>query len=118
MENQYKLVVNSLKLLALSYKDQKKILPEFVDIIDDVVSEFFNSFHLVPQLMDVKRLSYSAVNKILHCYVAIEMNMSIKERLTDKSFESGESWERVRTLARESLIEMNETVEPPDNIVK
>lgn len=116
--NQYKLLVDSLKLLGLSYKEQKSFLPDFVgdNIQDDVVSEFDNAFMLLPQLMDDNKLSYLAVNKILSCFIAMEMNISNTD-LTDESFKSGEPWERVRELARDALEEMGESLAPPENMI-
>ncbi len=116
--NQYKLLVDSLKLLGLSYNEQKSFLPDFVgdNIQDDVVSEFDNAFRLLPQLMDDNKLSYLAVNKILSCFIAMDMNISNTD-LTDESFKSGESWERVRELAREALEEMGESLVAPENII-
>jgi len=113
MINQYKLLVNSLKLLGISYEEQVSFLPDYADIKDDVVSEFINAFYLVPQLMEKNKLSYKAVNKILYCYVLLELNLSIEERSTDSAFETHESWEQVRVLAREALTEMGESIEAP-----
>jgi len=112
--SQYKLLVDSLKLLGMSYEEQKSFLPDFIgdNIQDDVVSDFYNAFVLLPQLMDGNKLSYLAVNKILHCFVTMDMNIS-NLNLTDGAFEFGEEWERVRRLAREALEEMGESSTAP-----
>jgi len=114
--NQYKLLVDSLKLVGSSYKDQKDFLPDFVgdNIQDDVVSEFDNAFKLVPQLMEAKRLSYLSVKKILSCFILMDINVSNPDMTAD-AFKSDKSWDRVRKLAREALEEMGEPITPPGN---
>ncbi|MEM6376683.1 MAG: hypothetical protein AAF705_00590 [Bacteroidota bacterium] len=112
----YSLLVNSLKLLNLPYEDQRKILPDFVsDIQDDIVSDFDNSFMLLPQLTEQEKVSYEAVKLILNCYVLIEMNLSNPE-LPERAFENHKSWARVRDLAKQALSEMKEELSHPDNI--
>lgn len=113
MVNQYKLLVDSLKLLGLSYEEQERFLPNYADIKDDVVSEFVNAFYLVPQLMEKNELSYQSVTKVLYCYVLLEMNLSIEERATDLAFKTHESWEQVRDMAQKALAEMGESIESP-----
>lgn len=107
--DQYKILVDSLKLVGLSFKEQKRYLPDFVeDVQEDVISEFDSAFKLIPQLMDANKLSYKAVSKILSCYILIDMNLD-REDLTSQSFEYDESWEKVRELAKEALREMGES---------
>jgi len=116
--NQYKLLVDSLRLLGLSYVEQKHFLPDFIgeNIQDDVVSDFYNAFILIPQLMEKNKLSYQAVQKTLNCFIYMDMNLSNTD-LTDDSFKNGESWEKVRNLAKEALKEMKEPLTPPDNMI-
>ena len=103
LENQQKLLIDSLKNLGLSYQEQEKIFPDFVDIMDEILSDFDNAFRLLPEIMDKKAISYNAVRSILYCHNLIELNLSITERITDESFESGECWQLVRNYANESL---------------
>lgn len=115
--NQYKILVNSLKLLSLSYEKQRYFLPDFVgdDVIqDDVVSEFCDAIRLLPQLMDRHEVSYLTVNIILRCYLWVDDNV-FDDSLTVESFKNGEKWNRVRRLAREALKEMGEALTPPED---
>ena len=59
--------------------------------------------------MDANELSYAAVNKILSCFILMDFNVS-NPYITDEDFIHGESWERVRKLAREALEVMGETL--------
>ncbi len=113
MINQYKILVDALKLMGLPFDEQKRFLPKYADIKDDVVSVFINAFYIMPQLMDRQEISYSAANKILHCYVQMDLSLSIEERATDSAFANHEAWEQIRELARESLKEMGEPIETP-----
>jgi hypothetical protein len=116
--DEYKLLVDSLRLIGLSYKNQKDFLPDFVgdNVQDDVVSEFDNAFKLVPRLMDANKLSYLAVNKILSCFILMDVNVSNPD-ITAEDFKYDESWERVRKLAREALEAMGETLVPTMNSI-
>jgi len=114
--SQYSLLVNSLKLLGLPYEDQRNILPDFVDNIqDDIVSEFDNAFMLLPQLMEQNKVSYEAVKLILSCYILMKINVSNSE-LSERAFENHESWERIRNLAKQALDEMKEGLTYPYNV--
>ncbi len=114
----YNFLVNSLKLLSLSYKDQVKCLPDFIgdSIQDDVISEFDNAFKLIPQLMSENKLSYVAVKEILSCYILIDMNINNMD-MNDESFKSAGAWNKVRRLAKDVLKEMEEPLSFPDNII-
>ncbi len=113
MVNQYKILVDALKLMGLSYEEQKKFLPEYADIKEDVVSVFINALYILPQLMDRQEISYGAVNKILHCYVQMDLSLSIEERSSDSAFANHEAWGQIREFAREALLEMGEPIEAP-----
>jgi len=113
MLNQYKILVDALKLTGLSFEKQKEFLPEYANIKDDVVSVFVNAFYVLPQLMDRQEVSFGAVNKILHCYVQMDLNLSIEERASDTAFANHKAWEQVRELAIEALKEMGEPIEAP-----
>ncbi len=102
--------------MGLPYEDQRKILPDFVDDIqDDIVSEFNNAFMLLPQLMEQNKVSYEAVKSILTCYILMEMNISNSD-LPEKAFENHETWENIRNSAKQALEEMKEELSYPDNM--
>jgi hypothetical protein len=107
---QYKKVVESLKLLAATVEQQKQYLPEFADIPDDVTSSFESAFLLLPQLIDSNRLSNSSIacllrlnNKLQWCLRNIELD----------DFSNAE-WNKVRELSKEALQSMGEPIEKPD----
>lgn len=108
MVDRYRFLVRSLAYVALSYEEQQNIFPKNSDILDEVISDFNDSFLFIYHLMDINRLSYKAVAKILHCHTLIELNLSMEERITNSAFANDDSWMQIRCLAKEALIELCE----------
>ena len=114
--NQYQLLIDSLRLMSLSYEDQVKVLPDFVSrnvdtMQDDIVSNFCDAFSLFPQLMETNTLPYLAVKKILYCFNLVELNIS-RTDIVYEDFKSSTPWEGVRQLAKEALEAMSEPCPP------
>ena len=75
MDGQLNLLIESLTLLGLAYQEQREKLPEFVgDIMTDILDDFSNAFFLVPQLIEKGLLSEKALQKVVSCYVQIQVN--------------------------------------------
>lgn len=104
MKSQYEKLVKSLVNLALPYKEQLQVFPDYLDYLDEIVSDFDDAFHLVPQLMDQNLISYEAVRDILHCHNLIELNYAQEEKMTDQSFEFDDAWMLVRKYAKDILL--------------
>jgi hypothetical protein len=100
---QYKILVESLKMLALSERDQKALLPEFVDVQDEVINNFFEAFLLLPQLVENNYLSLKAIAAILRVNNKIETMPSAVKEL-----------EKIKNLAVDSLKELGEEFTKPD----
>ncbi len=109
-ENAYKLLIESLKLLALSYEEQKKNLPEFTDVPEDVVSSFENSFLLLPKLVEKGMFSNYSLASLLRVYNLMQWCI----RNVDLNDFSNEEWDKVRNLSRETLKLIGEPIEKPD----
>ena len=101
-------LVHSLALIALPYEEQQQALPENIDILDEVVTNFQDAMLFMYRLMEVKRLSYQAVTKILHCHAMIEENLMNDDCITSTAFEHHQAWNMVRSVAKEALMEMEE----------
>ncbi|MBE9601905.1 hypothetical protein [Pedobacter sp. MC2016-24] len=101
--NKLSLLIDSLKQLSSSYQEQIFGLPEFVDVFDEVISDFDDAFRWLPDLMDEKIISYEVVKQILKCNNLIELNLTIEEYKTDKSFELDDTWNLVREYAASAL---------------
>ena len=103
LNNKLLLLKKSLKNLSKPYQEQVKEFPYYVDVFDEVVSDFDNAFRLLPILMEENLVPYNAVNEILKCNNLIELNLSMDEELTDESFEKDEKWNLVRQYAVNAL---------------
>ena len=109
MEYDCFLMVEGIKLLSLSYKEQRKALPPFVDIPDDVTSAFEDGFLMMPQLVERRRLTRAAIASILRLY--FKEQWCIRNVGFD-DFEHPE-WEKVRSMAGETLKLLEEGSQPP-----
>lgn len=107
IENKLSILKGGLNNLSKPYREQLVSFPDFVDVFDEVISDFDNAFRLLPTLMDERIISYEAVREILKCYNFIELNLSIEERKTDESFEFDEAWNLVREYATNAINLLN-----------
>jgi len=108
----YKVLLETLRLTALPYEGQKKLLPDFAVVQDEVVNDFDNAFAILPDLVEADRLSLKAIATILRCFNMIEtirreVNMQDTEAIKDHFL-----WNEVRELARQALDHMGESHEP------
>jgi len=110
MEQQYKMVTESLKLLASSLEEQEKYLPDFADVPDDVTSSFENAFLILPTLIENNKFSNNSIASILRLYNKMQWCLRNLE-LDDFS---NVEWNKVREMARETLQLMGEPIEKPD----
>jgi len=112
MEYRYKLLVESLRLLASSYEKQADYLPEFVVVQDEVVSLFSDAFLIVPQLIENNLLLNEAVASTIRCYNFMEM--ALRNQESPDEFKNKDSWNKVRELASSTLEKMGEEFKDPD----
>lgn len=104
MDNRLSLLKKSLVFLSKSYEEQLGIYPDYVDVFDEVISDFDDAFRLLPLIMEEKCISYEAVREILACYNLVNLNLSVEERQTIESFKADPAWNLVRGRAANALI--------------
>ncbi len=114
LQSQYNSLVQSLKLLAASYKEQKAVLPDYVEIQDEVVSMFGDAFLLLPQLIENDFLSRNAIAYIISAFNWMDLAMRSEETANVEAFRTHEFWQKVRWFATQSLLEMKEQNGEPD----
>jgi hypothetical protein len=102
-EENYKLLIDSLENLAKKYEDQVSSYPGFVDVFDEVISDFTEAFLLLPNIMEERMLSYEAVREIIICRNMIALNLASEQLQTDESFELHASWNLLRQHAAAAL---------------
>lgn len=103
INNKLALLKESLICLSKPYQEQVDSFPDYVDVFDEVISDFNDAFGLLPAIMEEQAISYEAIKEILKCYNLIELNLSIEERQTDESFETDDAWNLVREYACNAL---------------
>ncbi|WP_288438503.1 hypothetical protein [uncultured Chryseobacterium sp.] len=110
MKNQYKKIIESLKLLASSLEEQEKYLPDFADIPDDVTSSFENAFLLLPSLVENNKFSNASIASILRLNNKVQWCL----RNIDLDDFSNSEWNKVREMAKNTLQIMGESFGKPD----
>lgn len=110
IEEKYKYIIESLKLLATPYDKQKNLFPDFADIPDEVVSIFENAFLLLPELIEKEHFGFKTIGLILRTF----NKMSWCLRNSDFDDFSSYEWNKVRELALKTLLEMNIQLESPN----
>jgi len=99
IEDNYNFFFDSVTILGSSFEDQKKILPDYVDIGDDIISDFENAFLLLPELIENGKFSYNAIAMILRLYNQVQWclrNISLDDF-------SSQEWDNVRELAKKVI---------------
>ncbi|MGD8780273.1 MAG: hypothetical protein PVH88_15065 [Ignavibacteria bacterium] len=114
LNNSFKYLVESLKLVCSSYEEQKKYLPKFVEIQDEVVATFTDAFLLMPQLVENNFLSIKAIAFIIRSYNWMEIGMRNNETSNVNSFKDHDIWKKVRESAKEALKAMDVKNGKPD----
>lgn len=107
LKNEYKSLVESLKLLACSYDEQKSSLPDFVDVQDDVLNTFYESFLLLPPLIEGSYISMRAIAAIIRLNNWIILTEQDQSLMNLAAFKESPEWNKARALARIALDELN-----------
>lgn len=105
IERYYNALIDSILVLSLSYEDQKKSFPDFVDLPFEVIDDFDKTFNLLPELIENNKLSLKAIADIIRLKNNLEFTLSkpIFLELDDIKFKEHEDWNRIRDLSRNVL---------------
>jgi len=112
----YKELIESLKLLALPFKEQLLCFPEFADVPWEVLDTFDNSFLLLPKLIEDEKFKYNVIANIirLHNFINLTCSNPSFKNLDYEQFDSTEEWNKIRIFAMETLTLIGEPLEKPD----
>lgn len=101
----YKLLILKRGLLNLSksYDEQVKLYPKFVDVFDEILSDFEDGFILLPSLIREGVIKEDTASVIKVCDDLINLNLKNDDLLSDESFEFSTSWNEVRMYANKAL---------------
>lgn len=113
----YKKIVESLKLLALPFEDQKKCFPEFVDVPFEVLDTFDKVFYILPDIVENQKLKFNSIANLIRLKNLIDFTSS-NPKLRDldvEQFSKSEEWEKIRSFAKEIISELGEELAIPDS---
>lgn len=113
-ENIYIEFIQIVKLIALSAEKQIQILPDFVEIPDEIALAYNDIYLMIPQIEEEKAFPIRIVE--LSRQLNLLFNSMSKDALlwSMEYFEHGKLWENIRQLARSILKELNEANDTPD----
>lgn len=113
-ESQYHLLVDALRLVAASAKEQIPLLPDFVCVTDEVATTFGDAYLLVPQLKHAGLVSPEAALAIGRLDEFFEAMPEDGTLATPESLSTHSFWSQARSLATEALERMGEEKRSPD----
>ncbi len=65
LENNYRKIIESLKLLALPFEKQKEYFPDFVDVPFEILDTFNNAILTLPTLIENELFSFKEIAYLL-----------------------------------------------------
>ncbi len=101
----YNRLIDSLKLLALPYNEQKKKFESFVDTPFEIIDVFDNNFKQLPKLIEKDVLSNIQIAEIIRLNNLIDFtltNPKFKD-LEEEQFANAPEWNNIRLFAKEIL---------------
>ncbi len=115
-KNQYKKITESIKLLSLSFDEQVKNFPEFVEVPFEVIDTFDNAVLQLPLLIELDNFENKSIASLLRLQNLINFTSSNPKfkYLDDEQFRISDEWNKVREMARETLKLLGEPDEKPD----
>lgn len=99
-------MIETLKLLACGYEDQKASLPDYVHLPDELVISFSEAYLLFEQVVDAGLVSQDQIEKVQAVealFDTMQKNRAVDDPWTYEAVQSGENWRRVRALAQDAL---------------
>ena len=115
MENQnYFIIVQSLKLLAANFEDQVISLPNYVHCTDEIALIFDDAFRFLPLLKQENLISNEVYRNIIKLNDLLDKMSNDKTLWNLLSLKSDQSWINIRIMSRSILEMMNEQFEKPN----
>ena len=108
-------IIESLRLLAADYSDQKNVFPVEVNIPDEIANIYDECFSCLSLSNDDEWLNSSQLSSLEEINnVLDEMSDHCKECWSLESLKSGEEWMSARQKAGKLLDSLNVEKRPPD----
>jgi hypothetical protein len=116
IETYYTKLIESLKLLSLNFNEQKKYFPEFVDVPFEILDTFEKAFMLLPQLMELNKITCKVIPNLLrlHNLINIELRNPNFDSIESEKLCNSEEWDKIRKIARDTLQIVGKPLEKPN----
>ena len=116
-ERYYKKLIEALKLISISFEEQKKYFPDFVDVPFEVLDTFENAFYLLPEILETNKINYNVIPNILRIHNLIYLGIfdADFDSLSYEELYNSSEWNRMIVLSKDILKMMNIPLEKPDN---
>lgn len=100
----------------MTLDDQKKLFPAFVDTPNEVIDAYYNSFLLLPDLVNDAMFSNSVLAELIRIqnYISIVMAQSSVQAIEEKEVDSNKEWIILRSMSKNVLELLDEPMVPPD----
>jgi hypothetical protein len=85
-------IKEALYNLSLEYETLSNVYPDFVDVLDEVVGDFDESFKLLPILLEQDTVPIKALIEILKCKNLIDLIFTMEDKLSDECFRTCNEW--------------------------
>lgn len=89
-----------LQNLSLEYENLSQVYPSFVDVVDEVIGDFDETFKTLPRLIEQNKISIKAVVEILKCKNLIDLIFTMEDKMSDDCFRTCQEWKILREHAR------------------
>lgn len=109
-------LVESLELVAADYDVQRRVLPAFVVVPDEIALTFENAMDLIDQIVDAGLLTNEqvALLKKLDALFEKQSDGCHESFWTMDAIQNDPTWAAIRTLARKILLSLNQPVREPE----
>jgi hypothetical protein len=109
-------IIESLKLLAIPYRDQCTLFPDFADKPFEVIDTYENAFLLLPPLIEIDAFPNYTIAGLVRIHNAINLALRSPELrdLDPMQFEHAPGWNEIRNMAKEVLTQLHIPLSFPD----
>ncbi len=114
LEEQYRALIESIKLAAAPYSMQISNMPSYVNIVDEVVNTYEEAFYLLPELIINNYVSKEATASLIKLFTWINLTSKDESLCTTDALRTNVRWGEIRKYAKESLDTLDESSGPPD----
>jgi hypothetical protein len=111
---QYKLLVESIKLVGAPYDLRLSTLPDYVDVVFEIITGYEDTFYLLPGLIEDDLLSKKAVVSLIKLFTDINITAKDENLCTVEALRDHPRRKEIRLYAKETLNTLEELNSAPN----